>query len=82
MSPVLGRGPQLAPGEGQAGTRVATAEGPVVGGVSMQRRSLKGGREPSGGRVDLRRGAHHPQTGQAKFVREKEVEWGKAGFRG
>jgi len=40
VSPVLGRGPLLAPGEGQAGSRVPAAEESVIGGVAVWRRCL------------------------------------------
>jgi len=80
VGPVLGGGPHLSPGEGQAGTRVPSAETSVIGDVTVNRRSLKRGREPGSGRVDLRGGAHHPQAGQAAFVGEEEFKWGEAGF--
>jgi len=40
VSPVLGRGSQLSPGEGQAGTRVAAAKDSVIGDVTVYRRCL------------------------------------------
>ena len=80
VGPVFRKGPRLEPREGQAGTGVPAAEGSVVGGVPVQRRGLQGGREPSGGWVDLGGGAHYPQAGQVALVCEEEVKWGEAGL--
>jgi len=54
----------------------------MVGGMAPKRRRLEGGWESGCCWVDLRRGAHYPEVGQAAFVREEEVEWGEAGLYG
>jgi len=82
VGPVFQGGSWLEPGQRQSATGMSAGEGPVVGGVAVQRRCLEGGWKSGCRRVNLQRGAHYPKVGQTAFVREEEVQWGEAGLDG
>jgi len=82
VGPVLGGGPRPALREGQSTGWIPAGEDPMIGGLAVQRRRLKGGWKSGGGRVDLRRGVHHAKAGQAVLVRKEEIERGEAGLNG
>jgi len=82
VGPVLRWWPGLDPWEGQATARVLCAQGPEVWRVAVEGRRLHRGGEPRGCWVDLRRGAENPKVSQPAFIREKEIEWWKAGLDG
>jgi len=80
VGPVFEGGSSLAPGEGQPGPQVPAAEDSGVRAVTVRRRRVEGGRQPSSGGVDFRWRAHNSQAGQVTFVRKEEVERGQAGL--
>ena len=82
VGPILQGRPWLEPRDGQAAARVLCGEGPMVRGVAVEGGRLH--RRGKAGRsgVNFRGGAKYPEGGEATFVPQEEVHWGKTGLAG
>ena len=70
------------PRQRKATARIPCAQGPVVRRVAMKGRSLHGGWEPCGRRVDFRGGAHDPKVRQSALACEEKRERRETGLDG